>query len=136
MVRKSIAARHMVFVFVLLIGIVALAAGCGQSDKEKAEADYDKAKADLKASVQELQKPEAYGSADSLKSAFTDVQTAYEDTVESGKDLSDARVSEVEDAYDELKGSVEGIDSDKSLELRLNELRGAIQKFGDQLKQI
>ncbi|GBE58027.1 hypothetical protein BMS3Abin01_00955 [bacterium BMS3Abin01] len=132
--KKGIAAG--LFLVLLLIGAVVVTAGCGQSESEKAQANYDKAKADLKSSVQELQKPETYQSVDSLKASFQDVQKAYDDTVESGKDLTDAKVSEVQDAYEELQDSINDIDSDQTLEQKVDALRAAIQKFSDQLKQI
>lgn len=71
-----------------------------------------------------------------IKASFQDVQKAYNDTVESGKDLTDAKVSEVQDAYEELQDSIDDIDSDQTLGQKVDALKAAIQKFSDQLKQI
>jgi hypothetical protein len=126
----------LVMIVVLSVGVAFIATGCGESDSEKAQDAYDEDVQSLKDAVSELQNPDTYDSLDSLKAAFQDVGSAYDDTVESGQDVADAKISDAQDAYDELKDDINDIDSDQSLEQQANAIKDAVENFADQVNNI
>jgi hypothetical protein len=126
----------LVMIVVLSVGVAFIATGCGESDSEKAQDAYDEDVQSLKDAVSELQNPDTYDSLDSLKAAFQDVGSAYDDTVESGQDVADAKISDTQDAYDELKDDINDIDSDQTLSEQIDAVNDAIQNFADQVNNI
>lgn len=135
MIKKGTSMPLLLFAL-LLLGAVILISGCGQSEAEKAQETYDQDVADLKAAVQELQNPGTYDSLDSLKAAFQNVQTAYNDAVTSGKDVTNAKISQAQDAFDQLKEDITSIPSDQTFAEKLDAVNEAVQKFADEIDKI
>lgn len=133
---KKVSIALLMTVVVFLAGSALFVDGCGQSDAEKAQETYDQDVADLKAAVDELKKPDTFDSIDSLKAAFQNVQSAYDDAVASGRDVANARISQVEQAYNQLKEDVANISSDQTLSEKLDALNDAVQNFADELDKV
>jgi molecular chaperone GrpE (heat shock protein) len=122
-------------VLVLLAGMVAVLAGCGESSTEKAQKAYDQDVQDLKTSVTAFSQAGTYSSVGSMQAAFQNLEKSFNTAVAAAKDVKDAKISDLQSAFNNLKASVTNL-SDQTLTEKVNTIKAAVQAFSDQLQQI
>jgi cell fate (sporulation/competence/biofilm development) regulator YlbF (YheA/YmcA/DUF963 family) len=125
----------LVVIFVLAGAAIALA-GCGTSSTEKAQTTYDNDVEGLKSAVSAFKDSTTYESVDNLQAAFAEVKSTYDSMVASAKDVTGAKISGVQDAYNGLKDAVANVNSEQALGQKIDAIQTAIQDLGDALQQL
>ncbi|MDO8737257.1 MAG: hypothetical protein Q7K29_09300 [Thermoleophilia bacterium] len=143
--------KNAVIVVVIIAVVFALAAGVGLAFRDEAKKEapvsttpsteqlqalYEEDVQALKDSVSRFQDSGTYVSSDSIKRAFADVESNYDAAVSSGSKVKDAKISEVKDAYGNLKDSINSISGDQSLQKKASDVKTALNTFVEELKQI
>jgi len=144
--------KNAVIVIVIVAVVFGLAAGIGMAfrhDKEKEapvattpsteqlQAQYQEDLQALRDSVTKFQNADTYVSTNSIKTAFAQVQSNYDAAVSSGKKVKDAKISELNTAYTNLKDSINSISSsDQNLQQKITDVKAALNTFVEELKQI
>ncbi|MBI5870102.1 MAG: hypothetical protein HZB44_03980 [Actinobacteria bacterium] len=145
--------KNAVIVVVIIVAIFAVAAGVGLAFREESkpaapvattpstqqlQEQYEQDVQALKDAVAEFQNADTYVSTDSIKSVFADVEDNYNAAVSSGKKVKDAKISELDKAYNNLKDAIDSAvgDSNQSLTQKVDSVKTALNAFVEELKQI
>lgn len=145
--------KNAVIVVVIIVAIFAVAVGVGLAFREESKPEapvattpsaqqlqeqYNEDVQALKDAVAEFQEADTYASTDSIKTAFADVEDNYNAAVSSGKKVKDAKISELEKSYNNLKDSIDSAfnDTDQSLTQKVDSVKSALSNFVEELKQI
>lgn len=145
--------KNAVIVVVIIVAIFAVAVGVGLAFKEESkpaapvattpstqqlQEQYDEDVQALKDAVAEFQNADTWVSTDSIRSAFAEVEDNYEAAVSSGKKVKDAKISELDKAYNDLKSEINSAVSDtgKSLTQKVDSVKSALNSFVEELRQI
>lgn len=143
--------KNAVIVVVIIVAVfgVAVVAGLAFRDDATEEAPvvttpseeqlreiYEEDLQTLKDAVAKFGNVDTYASANSIQRAFSDIEANYNAAVASGKKVKDAKISELEKAYNDLKVAIDDISSDQSLQQKIQAVKSALDTFVEKLEQI
>jgi hypothetical protein len=132
--RKSIVATLIILAMAMVLA--GSLAGCGESSTEKAQKAYDNDVQSLKDAAAVFKDPATYGSVDSMQAAFQGLERSWNAAVAAGKDVTSAKISDLQGAFSQLKASITNLSSDQSLGQKIDGVQAAVQTFNDQLQQL
>lgn len=132
---------------VFLLSLVVLAAavttltGCGEKAQEVVATKDVQAPAEiseLQTALQAMTQSGTYSSVDSLQAAWNNVQSAYDDVLawaQNSKDVATDKVTNLKNAFEQLKAAVTNFGSDQPMEQKVDTLQAAVQAMKDALDQ-
>ena len=132
--RKGIALT-LVLVVVLPMMVVVVA-GCGGVSPQEADAKFKSDLQNLQTAFLSLANPSNYTNIDSFKSAWKNVEKAYDEVVKSAKDVKNANISALKKAWDDLSSTIGSINSTQSLTQMLDTITKAFQDFQTALQDL
>jgi hypothetical protein len=132
--RKGIALT-LVLVVVLPMMVVVVA-GCGGVSPQEADAKFKSDLQNLQTAFLSLANPSNYTNIDSFKSAWKNVEKAYDEVVKSAKDVKNANISALKKAWDDLSATIGSINSTQSLTQMLDTITKAFQDFQTALQDL
>jgi hypothetical protein len=132
--RKGIALT-LVLVVVLPMMVVVVA-GCGGVSPQEADAKFKSDLQNLQTAFLSLANPSNYTNIDSFKSAWKNVEKAYDEVVKSAKDVKNANTSALKKAWDDLSATIGSINSTQSLTQMLDTITKAFQDFQTALQDL
>ena len=132
--RKCIA-----LVTVLLVVLpmtIVVVSGCGGPSPQEAEAKFKDDLQNLTTAFQTLGNPANMTSIDSFKSAWKDVEKAYDEVIKSAKDVKNANITALKKAWDDLSSAIGSINNTQSLTQMLETFTKAFQDFQEALLEL
>ena len=132
--RKCIA-----LVTVLLVVLpmtIVVVSGCGGPSPQEAEAKFKTDLQNLTTAFQTLGNPANMTSIDSFKSAWKDVEKAYDEVIKSAKDVKNANITALKKAWDDLSSAIGSINNTQSLTQMLETFTKAFQDFQTALQEL
>ena len=132
--RKGIALA-LVLVVVLPMMVVVVS-GCGGLSPEEADAKFKSDLKNLQTAFLSLANPANFANIDSFKSAWSNVEKAYNDVVKSAKDVKNTNISALKKAWGDLSSDIGSINSTQSLTQMLDTLTKAFQDFQTALQEL
>lgn len=120
--------------WILTLGVAVLllcAAGCTQPSPEEAEAQLCSDMADLDAAIQELESLDETATVGDVRAAEENVTSAWNSVRSSAQTLEEVNTEQLEAAYNDLDGAVQGLPDD----ITVSEARTQLQPYIDSVKQ-
>jgi hypothetical protein len=132
--RKGIAL--MLVALVVLMITVVVVSGCGGVSPQEAATKFKADLQNLSTAMQGLLSPGNYTSVDNFKSAWKNVEKAYNDAVKSAKDVKDTNISALKKAWNDLSTAIGGITSVQSLTQKADAITKGLQEFETALQRL
>lgn len=133
--------RGIVVLLVLTLAVFAATlAGCGEKAKEAVSQLPDSAElSQLTDAIAVMGQSSTYESVDSIKAAWSGVESAYDDFVKAAQDKQDIasdKLTDLQAAFDGLKAAIANLGSDQSLSEKVATVKAAVEVFNYALGQL
>lgn len=127
--RKLLISLVITFV---LAGVVATLAGCGTDSTQEA---YNTDVENLKTAVAGMTESSTYESIANFQVAVAEVQAAYDSVVTSAQ-AAGKKITDLQDAFGDLKAAIANVTSDQSLEQKVDAIKAAVEDLSNAIKAI